>query len=200
MAKRQSKTRDIIDGIVAPSQFINYDGSAHAETKLGKIFSKVAKPWHLYTLGIGACFAEANGLNLALMGVAVALPAPIILSMVGKNKNCIVDTTGASPPTRNADTLLTAQSELKMFTLPLFQLSTAGALLVAPAVMSDINKLPALAIFAGPFLMAFSEYWERRQIVDGNWTITDEPPPKQASIKDKVLDLIPAAKPVPEMG
>ncbi len=194
MSKNQESWRKALDFIYAQDDFLNYDGSTVAHTRLGKAFSSAAKPEYIATLlGSAAEIALSpaselpagfiTGSNL----LSVVMASTLFKWMLVQKRDFYFDTQKKTAGSDEPKIL----SELKKHKL----WGGIGMLMDATFWVSDILRNQEEIGLGqdsmvdghrvGTMVLYLGYCWRAQQVLDGNWSVTTKKPgQKKYSLKD----------------
>lgn len=189
MAKNQSKLRDAVDAVFAPSQYLTHDGAAYAQSKLGQLFNRVSKPHYLvFSAGaaleaaMGAPDVVGSGIGLALIVMLdkldTTLPGRALL------KETFYDTKAQTRSFVDTEKASALESKKRSGISDMMLFGAVGGAFTSVAIAS--GEAPgALPYFSALLTWGFGNYWRPKQVLDGNWTLMDKAPPEKQTSKVK---------------
>lgn len=183
MAKTQSLWRSFMDAVYAPCDYLTHNGTGISYSDIGKNFREATKPEYLATLLVGTAEYLFVGdlspswhipLNLALVAVLSRCIDELLLKKLeGNYFDTNKDAVSFIEPSK-ASALKTIKNAA-----PYMAAACAINSILQAGLMSDGSRdlfdlyLP---MYVGATVAATGHFWRSKQVLDGNWSITDNKP------------------------
>lgn len=200
MAKKQSKLRDAIDVVFAPSDYLTMDGAPVGRSRLSQLFKNLAKPENLTLVAAVPLSLSLDVVHAIHMAFAPLFMMPGLYygyKMIEKEafEDNYYDTTGQTksvvePDKANAILLLSISGGL----LSGGMTALATGAFVDNAIRDNgmtFREVSAGMLMLLPFIVQnFGHFWRSKQVLDGNWSLIEGVPPEKET--ETQLELQPA--------